>query len=364
MRILTVWVGWGLGDNSLTDETVRRAKAFMRAMYRSYAGHLPDTNIFDDVMAATVFEMQRRLLDSGKLKVGHAIGDSFALPLPEGHFIWGVLDLNTQTAMGFKKPKQQPLPIIFTVEGHMSNPFVGPCAFVAQTLEAQGVCHWKPVGYNNTAMPFDNESGVRELARLYSSDRIEGPIDPNTGQTIWWDFGPEVSSGIIDFSQGAIVGNEFKMRYLLSGPLTWREPKVKRSLSFGNPYRELDQIAPWVPDPPKPGTAGISDRRFNVAGTPFGEKHREHSRHGDIYAENEQNEAGEKKTAIYKAVQGKFTGRGSLLNEALEIFTDPMSQVFPVTQAIWSGGMFLFNMGPHGMYDLAPCVEWMRGVKS
>lgn len=348
MRIGGLWIGWGLGDNSKGDFTVQKAKAFMRIKFAKYAGHLADTNIFDQEMATAVFEMQHRYVLDGRLV--------------EGQFHWGVLDLETQYVMGFKRRPEAPLPIIFTVEGHMSNPFFGPCAFVAQTLEAQGVCHWKPVGYNTTAMPFDNESGVRELVRLYSGDKVEGPtID---GRTVWWDFGPEVPSGIIDFSQGAIVGNEFKMRYILSGSLTWRERMLKRSLSFGNPYRELDQIAPWVPDPPKPGTAGISDRRFNVAGTPFGEKHREHSRHGDIYAENEQNEAGEKKTAVYKAVQGKFTGKGSLLSEAMQIFSSPMSQVFPVAQAIWSGGMFVFNMGPHGTYDLGPATEWMRGVKS
>lgn len=358
MRIIGVWVGWGLGDWSRKlvngewvdgDPTVRKAKKFMRDKFHKYAKHLADTNIFDEEMATAVFEMQRRYVEDGKLI--------------EGQFHWGVLDLETQYVMGFKKRPAQPLPIIFTLEGHMSNPFVGPCAFIAQTLEAQGVCHWKPIGYNTRAMPFSTNEDVKFIHREVASDRIAGPLDAN-GQTIWWPFPAGTPWGIIDFSRGSIVGREFVMRHILTGDLAWREPDLKRSLSLGNPYRELDQIAPWVPDPPEPGTAGISDRRFNVAGTPFGAKHREHSRHGDIYAENEQNEAGEKKTAVYKAVQGKFTGKGSLLNEALEIFTQPMSQIFPVTQAIWSGGMFLFNMGPHGMYDLNPCVEWMRGVKS
>lgn len=347
MRIGGVWVGWGLGDWSRNadgtdhDPTVRRAKAYMRAMFRSYAGTLVDSNKYDEQMASTVYEMQDRLVAQRRLVAGQ--------------FIQGVLDLATEYAMGFKK-QQTVLPIIFTVEGHMSDMFIGPCAFTAQTLEAQGVCHWKPIGYNNTAMPFDNESGVRELADQLHHDTIEGPPG------VLWPFPAGTPFGIMGFSQGGIVHGEFLLRYMLNGSLNWRLPDCKRSLAFGNPYRQKDQIASWVPDPPDHGTQGISDVRLNVAGTAFGAVHREHARHGDLYAENQDSEAGRLKTSVYKAVQGSFIGGGSIIDSMLHLFTQPQAEIAPIIQAVWTGGMFLFNMGPHGMYDLNPCIEWMRGV--
>jgi hypothetical protein len=50
------WV-LGLGDSS---PEIRKIKAHMRAMYRGYAGHLADTELFDQQMVDAVREMQRR----------------------------------------------------------------------------------------------------------------------------------------------------------------------------------------------------------------------------------------------------------------------------------------------------------------
>ena len=87
MRINGVWVGWGLGDNSTSDFTVRDAKAFMRHKFASYAGNLADTNLFDQNMYNAVFEMQRRYNAAGQL-----------------HAPTGILDLDTEYTMGFKSP--------------------------------------------------------------------------------------------------------------------------------------------------------------------------------------------------------------------------------------------------------------------
>lgn len=122
MRINGQWVGWGLGDNSSGDFTVRNFKEFARRMYRSYMGHLDDTNVFDQQLQDALVIMQDRLVAGRQLA--------------PGRFIRGVLDLPTQIASGFKKPNR---PIIFTVEGHLSTPWVGPCAFIAQQLEAEGL---------------------------------------------------------------------------------------------------------------------------------------------------------------------------------------------------------------------------------
>ena len=88
MRINGVWVGWGLGDNSTGDFTVQRAKAFMRNKFGSYAGHLADTNLFDQQMFDAMVEMQNRYVASGQLAIGK--------------FIRGALDLETQYVMGFR----------------------------------------------------------------------------------------------------------------------------------------------------------------------------------------------------------------------------------------------------------------------
>lgn len=360
MRINGVWVGWGLGDWSHNpdgtdrDPTVRRVKAYMRAMFRSYAGNLADTNVFDLEMDATVREMQRRYTESGRLTAGQ--------------YIPGVLDLPTQVAMGWRKPANPVLPIIFTVEGHMSNMFVGPCAFVASTLEAEQRCHWKPIGYNNTALPFDNASGIDALYQQLVRDTIEGPPGPD-GRPILWPFPAGTPWEILIFSQGGIVGSEFMMRHIIpdNGSLHWRYKDFRRGLAFGNPYREKDQVADWVPDPPRPGTQGISDKRINTTqllgpdGRPLSNRWREHARHGDLYAENEDNEVGLNKTAVYKMVQKEFTGRQtSILARIGDLFNNPLDGVMDIGKSVLDGGMFVANMGPHGTYDLGPDVNWMR----
>ena len=98
MQINGIWVGWGLGDESLKDVTVREAKRYMRVMYASYCSGLEDTNLFDQQMYDAVVEMQKRLVASGKLQWDH--------------FMLGVLDLPTEYAMGFKK---KPLPVGISV---------------------------------------------------------------------------------------------------------------------------------------------------------------------------------------------------------------------------------------------------------
>lgn len=343
MRLAGVWVGWGLGDNSSRDFTVRKVKALMRKKFASYAGNLADTNLFDQQMFDAVWEMQRRYHEQGKL-----------------HEPNGILDLDTEIVMGYKQPAPEVLPIIFTVEGHLSSMFVGPCAFTAQVLEAQGVCHVKPIGYDNVALPFNNRSGIDELCHQLSLSAIEGPLDP-AGRPIMWPFPSGTPWGLMSFSQGAIIGSEVLLDHLRpeGGSLHWRYKDLRRAIAFGNPYREKNVIAEWVPDPPAHDTQGISDVRID--NTPAFWK--EHSRHGDLYAENTDDESGRLETSVYKAVQAEWTGDGSLFAALFRIFTQPASEILPLVKALLDGGMFLLNMSPHGTYNLAPCVEWMRGVK-
>ena len=339
MRVAGAWLGWGLGDHSSKDFTVRDAKRFMRGKFPSYAGTLADTNLFDQAMFDAVYEMQRRYNAAGKL-----------------HPPTGILDLDTQIVMGFRKPPPKVLPIIFTVEGHLSNMFAGPCAFVASTLEAQGVCHWQPVGYDCVSLPFRNQTGVAELVRLLSCDRL----GPNNS----WPFPDDLPWGLMGFSQGAIVTGKTwlqQLRPATGGRLAARRDHLRRAISFGDPYREKNVIAEWVPDPPKKGTQGISDVRMD--NTPPWWK--VHSRHGDLYSENPDDEVGLNRTAIYKiASENSWAGGpAALLNRILDAVTDPVDGVVDIALAILGGAMFLGRMESHGAYDLNPCIEHMRGVR-
>lgn len=322
-----LYVGLGLGDNS--DE-IRQIKAFMRSKFRSYAGHLVDTPLFDAELAAVVADMQQRYVNAGQLQ--------------PGKFLSGVVNLETKYVMGYLSRPPRDLPVLFTVEGHLSDMFVGPCAFTAKSLEDAGVCRWQPVGYDNVSLPFNNSSGVNELIRLFSDTKRFPPGTP-------W--------GLAIFSQGGIVGCKFFLQHVRpeNGQLHWRLKDFRGCLAFGNPYRENNIVAEWVTDPPKADTQGISNVRMDFTPT---QVWKEVSRHGDLYAENEVSPAGEHKTAIYRAVQNEWTGTDSLAEQVGEIVGDFGTELLPVFEAIVSGVRFLTDMSPHGGYDLVPCIDFMR----
>lgn len=354
MRINGLWVGWGLGDWSHypdgtdRDPTVRQFKAFARRMYRSYMGQLADTNVFDPQLYDAFVIMQDKLVAGGLL-------------VP-GRFVRGVLDLETSYASGFKRRPDAPKPIIFTVEGHMSNMFFGPCAATASFLEGQGVCHWKPIGYLSNDVPFNNKSGVNELVSQLSKTSIEGPPG------VFWPFPSGTPWGIIIFSQGGIVGSQFMMRHVLpdTGSLHWRLKDFKRGLAFGNPYRENNKCCSWAKSPTDANTQGISDELFNTSTTPIASKWAEHPAHKDLFAENTADSAGRDKTAIYKIIAENswIGGPASIFSRVLMMFGNPVGEGFAAIKAAYDGIMFLAsNPNPHYTTVSEPGdVEFMRGV--
>lgn len=347
MRINGVWVGWGLGDNSSGDFTVKNFKAFARRMYRSYMGDLADTNAFDQQMYDRMCTMQDKLVAGGQLT--------------PGQFIRGVLDLATEYATTFKK-RDVIKPLIFSVEGHLSNMFLGPAADTATRLEVQQVCHHKPVGYNNGALPFDNKSGVLELANQLGRNQIEGPPG------VMWPFPPGTPWGITAFSQGSMIASEFMRQYILAGPLSWRLADFKRGLAFGNPRREKDKVCSWANDPPLAGTEGIMGKGglFVTTGTPIENKWAEHPRRGDMFAENNEDKDGKDKTAIAKIVceNSWIGGEAAIFARVLALFGDLPAEGFAAIKATFSAIMFLAkNPNPHYSTVAEPGdIEWMRGV--
>jgi len=345
MRVNGIWVGWGLGDNSLSDMTVRRAKTYMRRMFASYAGNLSDTNVFDEQMYDAVTEMQKRYVRDGRLRIGT--------------FISGVLDLETQYVMGFKKRPIGLLPIIFTVEGHMSNMWVGPCASNASAIQQAGKAYWQPVGYDCGALPFNNGSGFSELTRLVGSLTMDNGVRFPAGCP--W--------GIIGFSQGAQIVSDFMEKQILNnGPLAWRLKDFKRGLALGNPRRENNRVCSWAIKPPKPNTQGIMDNPFNASKTEIADRWAENATAGDMFAENTTDAIGLDKTAIAKIVtQNSWVGgQAALLSRILALLGNPLGEAFTMVVAATEAIMFLAsNPNPH--YSTVASkgdIEWMKGVSN
>lgn len=347
-----LWLGWGLGDwshnpdGSDRDNTVRRAKGYMRAMFSNYAGHLSNTNVFDQEMYDVVCIMQDKL-------VARPMN---AFVLVPGRFARGVLDLITQQAMGFKKmPKV--LPVIFTVEGHLSDMWHGPAASIASALEGEGKALWRPTGYDCAKLPFNNKDGVEQLRKLVASTVFE---DKKT-------FPGGTPFGLIGFSQGGMIVSEFMQQHVLptSGSLHWRLPDFKRGLGIGNPRREFGKMCPWNDNPPPGDTGGIMDKLFVTTGTEIADRWQENANDRDMFAVNGRDKSSRDKTAIAKIITENAWGSpAGIFARVLALFGDPVGEGFAAIKASFDAIMFLAsNPNPHYSTVAEPGdYNWMRGV--
>lgn len=249
------------------------------------------------------------------------------------------------------------LPVIFTVEGHLSDMWAGPCADTARELQRQGVCYWQPVWYDCQSLPFNNPNGVDALTGLVGSTVLPSG-QPFPAGTNW---------GIIGFSQGGMVVSDFMRQQILGGPLGWRLNDFRRGLGIGNPDRDANAICSWATNPPSKGTGGIMvDDRFVTKGTPLEGKWAENARHGDMFAEGGTDPEGLNKTAIARIItENSWAGGDSaILSRVLKLATNPASQSIPAILALISAIKFaVANPNPHYTTVSTPGdVEWMRGV--
>ncbi|CQD15638.1 bacteriophage protein [Mycolicibacterium conceptionense] len=271
----------------------------------------------------------------------------------------GVVSDDDLRALGVPIPSVPVLPVMFTVEGHLSNMFAGPVADTATQLEAEGVCVHQPTGYNNGAIPFDNKDGVRALAENVGATVLPSG-KPFPAGTPW-------SMGI--FSQGGIIGFDFYVDYLMPGkPLNWRLNDLRAVLAYGPPCRGTDSIAPWAESWIKTkGTHGLDPyRRFGINGYPekpdyWVDVYRE----GDIFAQNGDDKASKIKAAVYQAIArgDVFSNPYSLAMEIAGLFLVPVEEVIGIVLAIVSGVGFLAtgNDNPHySPYDISGGKAWMR----
>lgn len=328
---------WYLGPGDSSPE-IRKIKDFMRRMYRSYAGHLADTELYDDEMTDVVFIMQGKLRDSGKLPADK---------------VNGLIGASTKVAMGYLKATTTDIrPMLFTVCGTGVPWWVGPDADLARAVETQ--YRWQPVGYPAAPFPMGKSinAGKAELHTQINAHRVQ--LERNGG-------------ALAGYSQGAVAVSEVWERDIkpTSGALHWAKPFIKKAVTWGNPSRELGRA--W-PDPGAEvaglntsGVAHISDR---LKDTPTW--WRDYAHKGDLYTTVEQNgDAAEDKTAIWRIIRGEkfFIGPDTLLEQFLEIAKEPIPGAIGAFRAMLDAGMFFGKRtGPHLNYSIAPAVDYLRAA--
>lgn len=306
---------WMLGPGDASAE-IRKIKAFMRTKFPSYAGTLADTEVYDQALFNAVSEMQRR----------------YGLPVN------GLIGYSTKVRMGYLAPPAKPT--LITVNGAGVDMWTGPQADVARAVE--DIYYWQPVGYDSRPIPM--APGVAQARAEIGTqiDKHPGPI-----------------SAVV-YSEGALAFSKFVKHDMLpdGAPFRHRLKDLKRVVAFGNPYRERNVVWDVDGNPARPGTQGISDDR--LSGTPAW--WREIAHHGDIYAENTADDAGEFKTSIYKLVQGQVTGGpDSLLAQIIELVGNPFGEGFAAAKAIISGiGFFGSGTAPHVNYPVAQAIQYLR----
>lgn len=331
MRIGDQWVGLGEGDES--DE-VAKIISYVRRMYTPARNNVQPGRVFTPELAAEVKREQEVFVAQGKLKAGE--------------YIPGVINLAWKYASGYLNQNRL-LPLYFSVEGHMSDMWIGPVAYVGEVLRAEGRALHFPTYYRNNTIPFSTQTGVLELAR-----RVGSKVQDNG--VLFPEGTPWLLGG---FSEGAMAVFEFYNQFLLPGkPLHWRLKDLRGVLSCGSPHREKGVCAEWIPDPPAPDRQGLSDVR--MVDTPPWWK--EVARAGDLYTDNQsEGDRALFKTMCYKIIaHGQFSGGPAGFVARVIDLMDPSDDLIPVAMAIFDGMKFLVNMSPHGGYDMEPAVQFMR----
>lgn len=337
MQIEGVYVGIGEGDVS---PEIAKIKAYLKPRYSPARATLDDGPVFTPALTAEIKREQAIFQKEGKLK-----GDDY---------IPGVINLAWKYASGYLK-KDKILPLCFTVEGHMSDMWVGPAAYVGEVLRAEGRALHFPTAYDRFSLPFKNQTGVRELANRVGS--TEFVLD--NGVVIKFPPGtPWIGAA---FSQGSMIWCDFYRQYLMPGrPLNWRLKDLRAAIVCGNPDREEGVCATWIADPPPVDHRGIMDDANRMVGTPWWWL--EIARAGDMYTDNSKDERGLNKTAIAKIItQNSWSGGpAGLLARVTDVITNPIDDIIPITLALYDAIRFVSDMGPHGLYDMEPAVQFCR----
>lgn len=340
MQINGQYVGLGVGD--VSDEVAKITDFVIKRWDRFDAKLSPHDRHYTVALQEVIAELQGIYASQGKLT---------------DPYIPGVVNLATKYAMSYLS-KEVLLPLMFSVEGHMSDMWVGPVAWCGEVLRAEGRALHFPTWYDRTSLPFKNQTGVAELARRVGSTVI---FDEGMSAPVKFPAGTPWVAGA--FSQGSMVWCDFYRQYLLPGkPLHWRLKDLRAAIVCGNPDREKGVVAEWIPDPPEPDHEGIMGSGIplgNMVDTPWWWK--EVARKGDMYTDNTSDERGQNKTSIARIItQGSFSGGATGFLSRVKDLLTPADDLIPVALSVWDALKFVSNMGPHGMYDMDPAVQFLR----
>lgn len=323
----------GLGEGDVSDEVAKITDFIIRKWDRFDHVLIPGNRFYTSQLKLVVAELQGIYKANGTLKEPH---------------IPGVVNLATKYALGYLK-REVILPLYFSAEGHMSDMWVGPVAWVGEVLRSEGRALHFPTFYRNNAIPFQTQTGVVEMARRVGSTVQDNGIKFPAGT-------PFMLGG---FSEGAMLVFEFYHQYLAPGrPLNWRLKDLRGVISVGSPHREKGVVASWVPDPPAADRQGLSDVR--MVNTPSWWA--EIARKGDLYSDNQS--SGDRalfKTMCYKIIaKGQFSGGSAGFLARVIDLLNPTDDLIPVALAIFDGMRFIANQSPHMAHDMRPAVQFLR----
>jgi len=339
VRIDGVYVGLGEGfppDPPDSSDEIARIKAHLKRKYTPARLTLDDGPVFTPALTAEVKRIQTVFLGEGRLTAEQVIP--------------GVINLAFKYAVGYLN-KEVLLPLHFSIEGHLSNMWIGPAAHIGEVLRGEGRALHFPTGYDSVKLPFNNKSGVQELARRIGATVQDNGIKFPAG-TPW---------SVSAFSQGAMVWVEFYRQYLAPGkPLNWRLKDLRFVISIGSPYRQKGLVADWVTNPPAPDRQGIMPADELMTDTPWWWL--ELANDNDLYTDNESSgEVGLYKTAVAKIVtQNSWSGGPAGMLARIVDLLSPVDDLIPVTMAIISAIGFGVNMRPHMEHDLGPAIQFAR----
>lgn len=337
MYIEGQYVGLGAGIPPAAPDSsaeIASIKAWLKARFTPARLTLDDGPVFTPELVTEVQRVQQIRVREGALK--------------PGAFLPGVINLATKYAFGYLH-KEVLLPMYFSVEGHMSDMWIGPVAHVGEVLRHEGRALHFPTFYTNNAIPFKTHTAVDELARRFRLTVQDNGVKFPPGT-------PYVLGG---FSEGAMAVYTFYHDYLAPGKsLEWRRKDLRGVLSAGSPHREKGVVAEWITDGPASDRQGLSDVR--MTNTPWWWK--EIARRGDLYTDNQS--SGDRalfKSSIYKIIaKGQFTGGpAGFLARVIDLLS-PADDMIPLALAIYDAMKFGTNMSVHGAYDMAPAVQFMR----
>lgn len=307
---------WVLGPGDSSPE-IARIKSFLRRKFGSYAGHLADTELYDQELVLVVQEVQRR----------YGLTPS------------GFIGYSLKVTMGYLPPDPATLPQLHTVGGTGVPWWVGPDAEVGRELgDRRRVARWRPCGY--PAQPFPMWGSVLAGVNQLITDISES----KQGTPLW----------ACAYSQGAIVWSMVLKYHMLpdGGVLHHRLPDLKRGFMFANPMREDGVGGPWA--------GALEDR---LEDTPWW--WREYAHPKDIYSSVPVGEGwGEGIRAITKIVMGNnwWAGKDSIFAQLLEIGISPVTEGWQTFETVMRAGMFFASRtGPHvAGLPVGDAIDWLR----